>query len=146
MKKIILIFLSIMVVMGLTGCKKYTDKKEIPIISDKIIQSSVDTMAAHEEVKEASIEIKGKEIKFSALLDLSVDKEKSKELGEYFVYIFSFNIANESKNLKGPTKDDLGDIYDYYNIDVNLSHLDKETLKGIKKTTEKKITWKNESI
>lgn len=124
-----------------------SDKKkaELPDIPKQAIEHAYDVLSDYEMVKDPYIEVSKKKnlITFAIQVNAATSKEHAKELGDNFVRALASGVSIYSeKDLKSPGHKNLGEIYDYYDIQIGIgSGPDNFIVRGEKVTSASKITW-----
>ncbi|MER1249812.1 hypothetical protein NQS42_18480 [Bacillus sp. C10(2022)] len=167
MKKFLILFLSIGLAATLTACgstndttgkpenkkeEKKEEKKEakkeskkLPEITDKAKTETNELIRNYDQVKDTYISVnKDKaEIILTIQVNPSVDKKSAEDLADSFVRSLASNASIYGENdIKSPTKDSLGELYDYYDLKIGVGTDENNfILQGAKVKSSPKITW-----
>lgn len=122
------------------------EKIQLPEISEQGIENAYNAITAHDGVRDAHIEVNKEDETISMAIQVgaSMNEETAKELADSFVRALSSGVSfySEGMELDGPTADDLGEIYDYYNLIIVVGSSPEDTIiDGAKVKAAKKITW-----
>ncbi|PZM64825.1 hypothetical protein [Paenibacillus dendritiformis] len=120
--------------------------KELPIITDEIKEFALSIITGYDAVKDAHIEVATEktQIILALQVDASTSKDVAKELGDNFARALASGAAIlGERDLKSPTKDNLGNLYDYYDLQIGVGtgNDSKFIARGAKVTDSPKITW-----
>lgn len=139
MRKIILVLISMLFIFSLIGC----NKKDLPNISQDEINATQNEMNKNKEVSDSYIEVKENTIIFAITVkESNLSEEKAKDLADTFTRLLSSQVANNNKDMNMPNKDNLGGIYEYYDINVGIgTSSDNIMYQGSKVAGAEKITW-----
>lgn len=90
----------------------------------------------------ASIGVEGEMIYCSLNVDEKMTKAEKEQLGETCAKTLVTNVS-EDANLKGPSGDYLGEIYDYYALEITVGtdNEGEEIIFARKYTNNKGFTW-----
>lgn len=105
----------------ISGCTSGEEDKVLPEIPDEAIGMAKDQIKG-DSVGDTSIDIdkEKKEIVLAVIVSHSANEIFAKDVGERFARLLSsFTSAlNKDIDLKGPTNESLGEIYDYYDLHI----------------------------
>lgn len=147
-RKIILILLVIFLVPLLASCGgEEKEEVELPEISEFAIEQATEAIENNdvvpdvnrEIIRDAHIKVTDKGDVIIAIQTITeIPEEEAKEIGENAARL----LAGLVEDLEGPSKDYLGEIYDYYNLKVGVGTDEKNFIvQGAKVKGAKKITW-----
>ncbi|MED0704885.1 hypothetical protein [Aneurinibacillus aneurinilyticus] len=115
---------------------------EEPTISNEIKELTQYEIKRKKEVTDAYIDVKDTKIILALTVRPGTSKEKAKELGDDFVRSLGGLVAAMNSNLSGPTKDNLGELWNYYDVHIGVgTGPDNFIAEGYKVTTSPKISW-----
>lgn len=124
-----------------TGCGS-GEEKELPNIPDEAKQLAIDQVKQYDEVQDAYVGVEGDEISLAIVVQPGTSEETAKELGDNFARLVSSMAASLNDELKGTAKDNLGEIYNYYDLHVGVgTGPDDFIVQGAKVTGSNNITW-----
>ncbi|RDY70280.1 hypothetical protein DXT76_13470 [Halobacillus trueperi] len=119
--------------------------EELPKIPDEALEVAYSEISKYDLVKDSHIEIdteKG-EITMALIVNASTNKEYAEELGDSFARLLSsFTSTFGDEDLRSPGKDDLGELYEHYDLVVGVGDGYGEYIAmGAKVPTAPSITW-----
>ena len=122
------------------------ENEEMPEISEDAIEYAYDVILAYDDVKDAHVTVEEDDQAISLAIQVgaAMNEELAKELADSFVRALSTGVSIYSENaeLNSPSGDDLGELYDYYNLLVVVGSSPEHTIiQGAKVKTAKNITW-----
>lgn len=95
------------------------ENQSLPKVMEDNIQSTMKQMENHAEVNKAAIEIKEDTIHCTLEVSNSLSEVDKKTLGEKCAKVLASEAA-ENNSLKEPRKEYLGELYDYYIIELMI--------------------------
>jgi len=118
-------------------------KPELPAIPTEAQEMAISEIKKDTLVKDAAVVIEGDTINLAIVVNAATNEEHAKRLGDNFVRMLaSFTAFFNENDLKGPTKDYLGELWDYYNLNIGVgTGPDHFIVQGAKVKTAQKITW-----
>ena len=117
-------------------------EEELPEISQKAKNITVEEIEKHELIKDAYIKIEEDQIVLALQVNYSINEETAKELGENFARLLASMSASFNDKFKYPTKDNLGSIYDYYDLQIVVgTGTENIIIHGAKAKIAKNINW-----
>lgn len=142
MKKLLLAF-GLMLSIGLAACSGADETSKTPELSDTSITTASGVIEDYMMMEKASVSIEKDTINLSILvMDDSIDLDYAQETGEDFARELATEYATEHE-LKGPTKEDLGELWEKYNLNITIGTDAENTLwEGTKATDSPTIKWK----
>jgi len=136
---IIFIVIVVIIAIWLSGDDK---PKDLPAIPKEAISMANNTMRQYDEVADSAIVVKGDEISLVVIVKYPVKKSIAMSLGDNFVRLLSSSAASYSDKFTGPTKNNYGNLYNYYGLLVGVyTETEQEIALGAKVTGSPKITW-----
>ena len=110
-----LIFLLPIVMIGCSS----KEEKILPKIPDEAIEMAKDQIKG-DSIGDTSIQIKDDEIILSVITSPAVNEKFSKDVGERFARLLATFTAtiNKDVDLEPPSNENLGRIYDYYDLQI----------------------------
>lgn len=122
------------------------ENEEMPEISEEAIEYAYDVILAYDDVKDAHVTVEEDDQAISLAIQVgaAMNEELAKELADSFVRALSTGVSiyGENAELDSPSGDDLGELYDYYNLLVVVGSSPEHTIvQGAKVKTAKNITW-----
>jgi len=128
----------ILVLLVVSACGN-KDVRDLPSVSEFALNSATDFALEEDVVKDAYIKVtEYGEITIAIQVMDGTTEEKSKELGENTARYLSTMVDG----LKGPSKDYLGELYEYYDLQIIVGTNAENTIaQGAKVSTSNKITW-----
>jgi len=118
---------------------------EIPDIDDNAMNHAYDIINGYDMVNDSYIEVSKEDNKITLAIQVNsaTNEEHAKELGDNFVRGLASGAAVYSEDeLESPSKDYLGEVYDYYDVHIGVgSGPDNFIVQGAKVTSSPKITW-----
>ncbi|AXK19116.1 hypothetical protein [Bacillus sp. COPE52] len=112
-------------------------KQETFVISDEAKKMAIEQVTSNPLVKDAHIEVKGKEVTMSVIVNDAVTKESAKQIGDNFVR----NLGGFAGG-KGPEKNYYGEVFDNYDLrGVVGTSADNVIIHGYKATSSNRINW-----
>ena len=136
MKKLIIILCIIMFVIPSVSCSPNR-----PEISEEVLTGSAQIIENYGEIEyaEAFME-KNKVILYLIPVNEEVPKERVREIGVLFLKALSGYTVSEG--LEGPTDESYGEIYDYYNVEIQVEGENGTIIdKGTKRKGNNEIKW-----
>lgn len=160
MKKKVLLFFAILLVLSFFSCGDDNEtkeslpepsqesienetKKSLPEVSQSAIETVSDSLLQDQMIKDVYIEINNEEEKilFSIIVNNSINEEHAMEIADSAVRQLAA-MASYSNELESPTKDDLGELYDFYDIIIGIgTGPDNVMFQGAKARISSKIKW-----
>jgi len=123
--------------------KKSTD--EIPNINEEAMNHAYDIINDYDMVKDTHIEVseEDKKITLAIIVNAATNEEHAKELGDNFARALASGVSIYSEDdLESPSKDNLGELYDSYDLQVCIgTSPDDFIARGAMVTNASKITW-----
>lgn len=141
-KQIIYIGLIFLLTIALMGCNS-EEEKVLPKISDEAVEMAKDQIKS-DFVKDASIQIDDDKIILAIIVSPSVNEEFSKDVGERFARLLATftSVTNKDVDLKGPSNESLGEIYDYYDLQIIVgSGPENVIVHGAKSSGSRVLVW-----
>lgn len=118
---------------------------EIPEVSEEAMNHAYDIINDYDMVKDSHIEVseEDKKITLAIQVGAATNEDHAKDLGDNFVRALASGVAIYSEDdLESPSKDNLGELYDYYDLHVGVgTDADNFIVQGAKVTGSPKITW-----
>lgn len=108
-----------MMVVASLGILFMFDDHKLPTINKDALQSAMKEMNEHSEVLNASIGVEDETIYCSLNVEKKTTKAEKEQLGETCAKTLAANVSEDTK-LKGPSGDYLGEIYDYYVLEITI--------------------------
>src|SRR5690625_3839202 len=104
-----------------------------------------DIINDYDMVKDSHIEVskEDKKITLAIQVNAATNEEHAKDLGDNFARALGSGVAIYSeKDLESPSKDNLGEIYDFYDLHVGVgTGTENFIVQGAMVTGASKITW-----
>lgn len=147
MRKLSVLFamLLLLLLVACSSSEETGEQNELPEISESAIEHAYDVINDYDMVKDSYIEVSKDDKKITLVIQVNAatNEEYAKDLGDSFVRALASGAATYSEDdLRTPSKDDLGEIYDYYDLHVGIgSGPDNFIVQGAKVTSSPKITW-----
>src|SRR5690625_2509 len=118
---------------------------EVPHINEEAINHAYDVINDYDMVKDPYIEVskEDKKITLAIVVNAATNEEHAKDLGDNFARALASGVSIYSEDdLKSPSKDNLGELYDSYDLQVGIgSSPDDFIARGAMVTSTSKITW-----
>lgn len=121
-----------------------TEKKEetkLPEVSETAIEMTKELLMEETLVKDVHIEVKKDKIIIAIIVNAATNDEYAKELCENGVRFLASMSSDKDAGLKGPSKNHLGDIYNYYDLSVGVGPSPDNFIQGAKDKTANRIFW-----
>jgi len=141
-KKIVYVGLIFLLTIILMGCSSEKEKV-LPKISDEAIEMAKDQIKG-DFVGDTSIQIDDDKIILTIIVSPSANEDFSKDVGERFARLLaSFtSVTNKDVDLEGPTNESLGEIYDYYDLQIIVgSGPENVIVRGAKSSGSRVLVW-----
>lgn len=117
---------------------------KLPEIPDEAKKIAVDQIKMETLVEDALVQVEGDKVILAIVVNAATNEETAKEYGDNFARMLSSmtDAYNEDVDLDSPTKDYIGGLWDYYDLQVGVgTGPDNFIVQGAKVTSAKKITW-----
>ena len=142
MKKILIITIISLLLIITSSCTP----AEPPEIQENWLTVSAEVLKMNIEVDDAEIIRDGGKLSFyivpSGEREVSIDRMR--ELGIDFLKIFAGYAVDG--DIAGPTDDSLGEIYDYYDVEIIVEGPTTVLEKGTKARGSKEIIWEGQKV
>lgn len=115
---------------------------ERPTISEDVIHYTFDEMKRYDGILNVSIEVDESVISCTLEVDKKLSEKERKKYGETCAKTLATKIS-EQKNLKGPEGSYLGEVYDYYTLELVIK-TDREAEEPLyirKSTGQEEFSW-----
>ncbi|MFA8439869.1 hypothetical protein [Pueribacillus sp. YX66] len=118
------------------------DHHKLPTVDEKIFQSTMNEMNRHPEIMNAVIGIEDDTIYCSLHVNDTLTRTEKEQLGEMCAKTLATTVSQDT-NIKGPSDDDLGELYDYYVLEIMIGtdNENDEIIFARKHTNNKGFTW-----
>ena len=141
-KQIVYIGLIFLLTIVLMGCSSEKEKV-LPKISDEAIEMAKDQIKS-DFVGDTSIKIDDDEIILGIIVSPSANEDFSKDVGERFARLLASFVSatNKDVDLKSPTNESLGEIYDYYDLHIIVGTGPENVIvHGAKSSGSRVLVW-----
>lgn len=141
MKKILLA-LTLVLSIGLAACSNADDKSS-PGLSETSFETASAVIKDYMMMEDASVEVKEDTINLNIVVeDDSIDYKYAQDTGEEFARELASEYAKENE-LEAPAEEELGELWEKYNLNITIGTDAENTLwKGSKTTDEPTVEWK----
>jgi hypothetical protein len=117
-------------------------------ITDGMIQVTSNEAFKLYDVSDISITPQNGTIGLGIIVEPGTDANRSKEIAAYVLKALSGAASANYKELNGPTKDSLGDLYNYYELVISIgtsTEADDIIARGSKNVDASNIYWRKET-
>jgi hypothetical protein len=122
-----------------------SEKQKIPTVSEKALKHAYEIMLDYERVRDvhATIDEEKKKITLAIQVDAATGEEYAKDLADSFIRALASGCVIYGENdLRSPTVNDLGELYDHYDLHVGVGTSGNHFIvQGVKVTSSPHITW-----
>jgi hypothetical protein len=142
MKKTIIVLLIIVLMSILVACGGEKEPEELPVISDTTIDLTDNMLMGYDLVRDVYIGVEDGEVVVSIVVNPAITDEYAKEIGDSAARFLASMAVSSNENLKSPSKDHLGDLYDYYDLSIIIgSGPENVIVQGYKAKKANRILW-----
>ena len=125
--------------------EKEKQSSKLPVINERAIDHAYSIMNGYDMVRDSHIAVdpENQTITLAIIVGAATNEEHAKDLGDNFTRALASGVAIYSEeDYRSPTKHDLGELYDYYDLHVGVgTSPDHFIARGAKVTASPKITW-----
>lgn len=141
MKKILAIFFVCIIVVTSSSCSVNR-----PDISEEWLIGSAQVMEMNSEIEDAEVMVEEGKLSFYMVPndEIEVPIERIRELGVDFLKIFAGYTVNEE--ITGPNEDSLGEIYEYYDVEIIVEGYRTILERGTKSKGNNEIVWEGQEV
>lgn len=141
-RRLLVLFLVVALTLLLAACGGGKEEVVLPEVTETAINQTVDMLMQEELVEDAHIEVKDDKIIIAIIANPAISEEYAKEVGENGARFLATMAITVNKELEGPTKDHLGDLYDFYDLQIGVGTSPKDFIvQGAKAKSASKIRW-----
>lgn len=128
--------------------KKQKNEKQsskLPVINERALDHAYSIINGYDMVRDSHIAVdpENQTITLAIIVGATTNEEHAKDLGDNFTRALASGVAIYSEeDYRSPTKHDLGELYDYYDLHIGVgTSPDHFIARGAKVTASPKITW-----
>ncbi len=142
MKRLLLVLCIIILTISSAACNANNTKPK-PEISEETLTGSASIIERYAEIKDPEVIVEDDTIYFYIRPSgEEVSKEKLRQIGIDFMKALAGYTVDD--DLKGPTEESYGEIYDYYNVEIIVEGERGTVLdKGTMSSGENEIKWQD---